>query len=161
VTPRVASGRRTRNPGPGRRRASVAVGPRHRRPARRRVVGGVPPVLDVDVARLGAAAVLRVAGPLVATTAGRLAGLLDDLLAVDVAVVVLDLLDLDSLDDTGVGVLVAATAGARRRGAVLRVLADAPRTLDPLRARGPALHVCDLTGSGRRGGRAPARTCGP
>jgi anti-anti-sigma factor len=107
---------------------------------------GRSPVLHLDVAHLGGAAILRLAGHLGAPGAAPLAGALGDLLDTGVAVVVIDLLDLDSVDDAGVLVLVAAAERARGRAAAVRILADAPRTLDALRADGAVLDVCDLTG---------------
>jgi anti-anti-sigma factor len=100
----------------------------------------------VDVGHLGRAAILRVAGHLDESTAGSLGATLDELLGADVAVVVVDLLDVCSVGDAAVGVFVEATTDARRRGAVLRILADAPGVLDVLRSRGSALAVSDLSG---------------
>jgi anti-anti-sigma factor len=102
--------------------------------------------LDVDVGHLGRAAILRLAGHLDESTTGLLAATLDELLGADVAVVVVDLLDVCSVQDAAVGVFVEATTGARRRGAVLRILADARSVLDVLQSRGSALAVSDLSG---------------
>jgi anti-anti-sigma factor len=102
--------------------------------------------LGVDVGHLGRAAILRVAGHLDESTAGPLAATLDGLLGADVAVVVVDLLDVCSVEDAAVGVFVEATTDARRRGTVLRILADARGVLDVLRSRGSALAVSDLSG---------------
>ncbi len=95
--------------------------------------------LDVDVGHLGRAAILRLAGHLDESTTGPLAATLDELLGADVAVVVVDLLDVCSVQDAAVGVFVEATTGARRRGAVLRILADARSVLDVLQSRGSSL----------------------
>jgi anti-anti-sigma factor len=100
----------------------------------------------MDVGHLGRAAILRLAGHLDESTTGPLAATLDELLGADVAVVVVDLLDVCSVQDAAVGVFVEATTGARRRGAVLRILADARSVLDVLQSRGSALAVSDLSG---------------
>jgi anti-anti-sigma factor len=110
--------------------------------------------LGLDVAHLGAAVILRLSGHLGATTAAQLADALHGLLRVDV-VVVLDLLDLDSVDGAGAAVLLAGAARARRCAAGLRVMASAPGVLDLLRRVAPGLDLCDLSG-----GLARPR-CGP
>ena len=58
---------------------------------------------------LGRAAILRLAGHLDESTTGPLAATLDELLGADVAVVVVDLLDVCSVQDAAVGVFVEAT----------------------------------------------------
>jgi anti-anti-sigma factor len=117
---------------------------------------GGAPALRLDVAHLGAAAILRLAGHLDATAATRSLDALVDLLDADVQVVVVDLLDLESMDGTGATVLLEAAALARRRAAALRVMASAPDVLDLLRSAAPGLDLCDLAG-----GRAHGRGGGP
>jgi anti-anti-sigma factor len=126
------------------------------------IAAGHAPALELDVAHLGAAAILRLAGHLDATTAPRSLDALDGLLDADVRVVVVDLLDLESMDGAGATVLLEAAALARRRTGALRVMASAPDVLDLLRSAAPGLDLCDLAGgSSAPAGRGTRRSLPP
>ncbi len=102
----------------------------------------------LEVSQLGGAAILRVAGEFDTATAALLTAAVEELLAGDLAVLVVDLHDLTGLDDSGVTAFEALNDRARDRGTALRIIANNPAVLIPL-MRGSAGRLDAWDTSGR------------
>lgn len=97
------------------------------------------------VTPLGSAVLVRIADDAGTALAAQFAAIAEQVLRPGIAVVVLDLLDLGTLEPAGLAALGALARRAGQHRTQVRVLVEAPAVLTALRRSGHDVCVCDTS----------------